>query len=130
MLRDVSYAVAVAATVGALYVAGVHLSPLSYDFGTKAREIVVLIGMMWVALGFLTGLLCSRYDGRLDDSLVDSGEPNLRFDEEARSRAWRLNTDCPAANTGSVVSAEVIPFPRLRSSRQPDPVCAGGHAVS
>jgi len=130
MLRDVSYAVAVAATVGALYVAGVHLSPLSYDFGTKAREIVVLIGMMWVALGFLTGLLCSRFDGRIDDCVAETEAGGGEIDEHAVAKARRLNLRPHAVNAGRDFQADVIPFRRLRSSRYPDRELASRRALN
>lgn len=130
MLRDVRYAVIVAAMTTALYAVGLSLSPLSFDFGTRAWDIVVLVGIMWTVLGFLTGLLCSRFDGRIEDRMADIEESNRKFDEDARSKACRLNTYARVGKAGSDVLAEVIPFPRIRSSRQPDPVCAAGRPVS
>lgn len=116
MLRDVGYAVAVAATVGALYALGVSSSPLTFDFGSRAWDIVVLIGIMWMALGFLTGLLCSRFDGRLDDRMADVEERRRLFEEQALARAFRLNTCRHAVIAGTERAAEVIPFRRIRSS--------------
>ena len=130
MLRDVGYAIIVAAMTTALYAVGFSLSPLSCQSGAVAGDIVVLIGMMWVALGFLTGLLCSRYDGHIDDRLADIEEASRDIAEEAVVKARRLNL-CPhAANAGRDVRAEVIPFPRLRASRYLDQPLAGGQTVN
>lgn len=129
MLRDIACALALAAIMGALYAVSVHLNPLSYGFSTKALDIVVLVGIMWTVLGFLTGLLCSRFDGRIDDRMADIEESNRKFDEDARSKACRLNTYARVGKAGSDVLAEVIPFPRIRSSRRLDSDRAGRHAV-
>lgn len=130
MLRDLACAFSLAATMGVLYALGVSSSPLTFGFGSRTWDIVVLIGIMWMALGFLTGLFCSRFDGRLDDRMADIEESNRKFDEDARSKACRLNTYARVGKAGSDVLAEVIPFPRIRSSRRLDSDRAGRHAVS
>lgn len=94
MLRDVRYAVIVAAMTTALYTFALSLSPLSFDFGTRAWDMVVLLGIMWMALGFLTGLLCSRFDGRIDDCAAETEAGGGEIDEHAVAKARRLAT-CP-----------------------------------
>lgn len=130
MLRDIACALALAAIMGALYAVGMSLSPVSFQFGTATGDIVVLVGAMFTALGFLTGLLCSRFDGRLDDRMADVEDRNRQIDEQAVAMARRLNTHPHAANAGRDVRAEVIPFPRLRASRYLDQPLAGGQTVN
>lgn len=130
MLRDVRYAVIVAAMTTALYTFALSLSPLSFDFGTRAWDMVVLLGIMWMALGFLTGLLCSRFDGRIDDCVAETEAGGGEIDEHAVAKARRLATCPQGANAGTEVRAEVIPFRRLRSSRYPDRNLAGRRALN
>ena len=130
MLRDVGYAVIIAAMTTALYAVGLSLSPLSFDFGTRAWDIVVLVGIMWTALGFLTGLVCSRFDGRLDDRMADVEERNQEIDEQAVARVRRLNTCTREANARHDVGGEVIPFRQLRPSRYLDRELAGRRVLN
>ena len=112
MLRDVRYAVIMAAMTTALYAVGLSLSPLSFDFGIRAWDIVVLVGIMWMALGFLTGLLCARFDGRIDDCVAATEAGRRLIEEQALAKAHRVNICRQAVITGTERTAEVIPFRR------------------
>jgi hypothetical protein len=98
MLRDFRSALILAALTGTLYALGIYLSPLHSNVGDGAWNLLVLLGIVLSATGFVVEFVASRLSRRLRErgTVFDD-----RLDAIAREKAMRLNACLPTADCSS-----------------------------
>lgn len=130
MLRDFRSALILAALTGTLYALGIYLSPLRSIVGDGAWNLLVLLGIVLSATGFVVEFVASRLSRRLREGGTAFDD---RLDAIAREKVMRLNAylptsaDCSSSSDGregtSGSTAQVVPFPALaqRTRRRRSP---------
>ena len=101
MLRDIGSALILAAVFGTLYSLGIYLSPMRSIAGSGACDLLVLLGIVLSAAGFVAELIASMLNRRL------RGTTYHRPDAVSHEKAKRLNAyvatlaGCTSRSSGS-----------------------------
>jgi hypothetical protein len=131
MLRDFRSALILAALTGTLYALGIYLSPLRSMVGDGAWNLLVLLGIVLSATGFVVEFVASRLSRRLRKGGTAFDD---RLDAIAREKAMRLNAYLPTADCSSLrMETAAHPVRRRRSSpfrRLPNELGDGAPRVS
>jgi hypothetical protein len=111
MLRDFRSALILAALTGTLYALGIYLSPLRSNVGDGAWNLLVLLGIVLSATGFVVEFVASRLSRRLREGGTVFDD---HLDAIAREKAMRLNAGLPTSPTAQAPSMEVASHPLRR----------------